>query len=54
MGCLRDCFVSDRYITNAYGRDYGDVSPVQGIIYTESKKNELHVSVEVAQLERSA
>ena len=42
-----DRFVSDRYVTNAYGRDYGDVSPLKGIIYTESKKNEMHVSVDV-------
>jgi transglutaminase-like putative cysteine protease len=45
-----DRFVSDRYVTNAYGRDYGDVSPVKGIIYTESKKNELSVSVDVVPL----
>jgi transglutaminase-like putative cysteine protease len=47
-------FVSDRYVTNAYGRDYGDVSPLKGIIFTESKKNELHVSVDVVQTGRSA
>jgi transglutaminase-like putative cysteine protease len=47
-------FVSDRYITNAYGRDYGDVSPLKGIIFTESKKNELHVSVDVVRTGRSA
>ncbi|HXR21307.1 MAG TPA: transglutaminase family protein [Acidimicrobiales bacterium] len=45
-----DRFVSDRYVTNAYGRDYGDVSPVKGIIYTESKDNELSVSVDVVPL----
>ncbi len=47
-----DCFVSDRYITNAYGRDYGDVSPLKGVIYTKSKRHELRVSVDVAPLER--
>ncbi|MDQ1515534.1 MAG: hypothetical protein QOE80_1364 [Actinomycetota bacterium] len=47
-----DRFVSDRYVTTACGRDYGDVSPLKGVIYTESKKNELHVSVDVAPLER--
>jgi transglutaminase-like putative cysteine protease len=47
-----DCLVSDRYITNAYGRDYGDVSPLKGVIYTESKRHELRVSVDVAPLER--
>jgi transglutaminase-like putative cysteine protease len=43
-----DRFVSDRYVTTACGRDYGDVSPLKGVIYTESMKNELHVSVDVA------
>jgi transglutaminase-like putative cysteine protease len=47
-------FVSDRYVTNAYGRDYGDVSPLKGIIFTESKKNELRVSVDVVRTGRSA
>jgi transglutaminase-like putative cysteine protease len=48
-----DRFISDRYITNAYGRDYSDVSPLKGVIYTESKMNELHVSVDVAPVEGS-
>ena len=48
-----DRFVSDRYVTNAYGRDYGDVSPLKGVIYTESTRNEMHVSVDVLPLERS-
>ncbi len=46
-----DRLVSDRYVTNAYGRDYGDVSPLKGVIYTESKRSELHVSVDVAPVE---
>ena len=44
-------FVSDRYVTNAFGRDYGDVSPLKGVIYTESTKNELKVSVDVVPLD---
>ncbi len=44
-------FVSDRYVTNAFGRDYGDVSPLKGVIYTESRDNELQVSVDVVPLE---
>ena len=48
-----DRFVSDRYVTNAYGRDFGDVSPLKGVIYTESTTNEMHVSVDVLPLERS-
>lgn len=47
-----DRFVSDRYVTNAVGRDYGDVSPLKGVIYTESTRSELHVSVDVAPVER--
>lgn len=48
-----DRFVSDRYVITACGRDYGDVSPLKGVIYTESKRNELHVSVDVAPLEEA-
>lgn len=46
-----DQFVSDRYVTNAFGRDYSDVSPLKGVLYTESKRSELHVSVDVATVE---
>jgi transglutaminase-like putative cysteine protease len=48
-----DRFVSNRYVTTACGRDYGDVSPVKGVIYTDSTKNELLVSVDVIPLGRS-
>jgi transglutaminase-like putative cysteine protease len=48
-----DRFVDDRYVITACGRDYSDVSPLKGVIYTESTTNELHVSVDVAPLERS-
>lgn len=41
-------WANDRYITVAWGRDYGDVSPVKGIIYTKAKKSTLRVSVDVA------
>lgn len=44
-------FVSNRYVVTAFGRDYGDVSPLTGVIYTDSMKNELHVSVDVAPLD---
>lgn len=46
-----DQLVSNRYVVTAFGRDYGDVSPLTGVIYTDSKKNELHVSVDVAPLD---
>ena len=46
-----DQFVTDRYVTTAWGRDYRDVSPVKGVIYTESKKDEMEVSVDVARID---
>ncbi|MCC2033146.1 transglutaminase family protein [Microbacterium allomyrinae] len=46
-----DQWANDRYVTVAWGRDYGDVSPVKGIIYTKAKKSTLRVSVDVAPLE---
>ncbi|MBJ7359743.1 transglutaminase family protein [Nocardioides sp.] len=38
----------DRYVTVAWGRDYADVPPVKGVIFTEAKKSTLLVSVDVA------
>jgi len=46
-----DQWANDRYITVAWGRDYGDVSPVKGIIFTEAKKSTLRVQVDVAPIE---
>jgi transglutaminase-like putative cysteine protease len=40
--------VNDRYITAAWGRDYRDVPPIKGVIYTDGTKHELEVSVDVA------
>ncbi|GAA2000265.1 transglutaminase family protein [Microbacterium ulmi] len=44
-------WANDRYVTVAWGRDYGDVSPVKGIIFTKAKKSTLRVSVDVAPVE---
>ncbi len=49
-----DQWAGDRYITVAWGRDYGDVAPVKGIIYTKAKKSTLRVSVDVAPFEAAA
>jgi transglutaminase-like putative cysteine protease len=49
-----DRFVSDHYVTNAVGRDYGDVSPLKGVIFTESMKNELHVSVDMTPVDATS
>ena len=37
-----------RYVTAARGRDYSDVPPLRGIIFTDAKKSTLTVSVDVA------
>ncbi|MEZ5374962.1 MAG: transglutaminase family protein [Acidimicrobiales bacterium] len=42
-----DQFVDERYVTTGWGRDYGDVPPLKGVIYSESSKTRLSVSVDV-------
>ena len=49
-----DQFVGDRYVTTAWGRDYRDVSPVKGVIYTESTSDGMEVSVDVLRLDDPA
>jgi transglutaminase-like putative cysteine protease len=46
-----DQFVNDRYVTTAIGRDYGDVPPMNGVIYTVGKTEKLDVAVDVVALE---
>ena len=36
-----DKLAGPRYGTTAYGRDYADIPPLKGVIYTNAKKNEL-------------
>ena len=43
-----DQWANDRYVTVAWGRDYGDVPPVKGVIFTEAKKSTLRVAVDVS------
>lgn len=43
-----DTWVDDRYVTVAWGRDYADVPPVKGVIFTEATTSTLAVSVDVA------
>ncbi|KAF0836733.1 transglutaminase family protein [Nocardia caishijiensis] len=38
----------ERYTTLAWGRDYQDVAPLRGIIYTEAATSTIDVSVDVA------
>lgn len=43
-----NCFVGSRHICTAWGRDYADVSPVKGVIFTDAKSNTMTVSVDVS------
>ena len=43
-----DQFIDERYITVGWGRDYADVPPLRGIIYTDSEYSVIDVSVDVA------
>ncbi len=45
-----DQFVNGRYVTTAVGRDYNDVPPMQGVIYTDGKTQKLDVEVDVTAL----
>ncbi|RLV47926.1 transglutaminase family protein [Nocardioides mangrovicus] len=42
-----DQWVADRHVTVAWGRDYADVPPVKGVIFTEAKKSTMTVAVDV-------
>jgi transglutaminase-like putative cysteine protease len=43
-----DQMVDERYIVVGYGRDYADVPPLRGIIYTDSESSAIDVAVDVA------
>jgi transglutaminase-like putative cysteine protease len=38
----------ESHATVAWGRDYGDVAPVRGVIFTDAKKSHMKVSVDMA------
>jgi transglutaminase-like putative cysteine protease len=40
----------DRHLTVAWGRDYGDVTPLRGVVVGPAARQELTVSVDVARL----
>ncbi len=46
-----DQFTNDRYVITAFGRDYADVPPLNGVIYTEGKTQSLKVAVDVVALD---
>ncbi len=43
-----DQMVDERYISVGFGRDYADVPPLRGIIYTDSDSSVIEVAVDVA------
>jgi transglutaminase-like putative cysteine protease len=49
-----DQFANDRYVTVAWGRDYSDVPPLKGVIFTEGVRQELAVRVDVVRIASDA
>jgi transglutaminase-like putative cysteine protease len=49
-----DQFVNDRYLVTAWGRDYSDVPPLKGVIFTEGTGHELEVTVDVVPVDGTA
>jgi transglutaminase-like putative cysteine protease len=47
VDATNDQLSNSRYIVTAYGRDYSDVPPLSGVIYTEGKTESLRVMVDV-------
>jgi transglutaminase-like putative cysteine protease len=45
--------VDDRYVTAAWGRDYADIPPLKGVIFTKGLEHELDVVVDVVRLDDS-
>lgn len=48
-----DVRVGERHVTVAWGRDYGDVPPLKGVIVTEAESSRLEVAVDVEPLDVS-
>ena len=45
-----DQFVDNRYVVLGWGRDYRDVSPLRGIVFTEGRGSSLKVGVDLMEL----
>jgi transglutaminase-like putative cysteine protease len=45
-----DRLVDDEYVVTAWGRDYSDVPPLKGVIFTESTRSTLTVAVDVTRI----
>ena len=48
MDPTNDQLADERHITLAWGRDYRDVPPLRGVIFTEARESRMSVSVDVA------
>lgn len=46
-----DKLVDERHVTVAWGRDYDDVPPLRGVIYTDATKSQIEVSVDVCPID---
>jgi transglutaminase-like putative cysteine protease len=46
-----DQMIDERYIVVGWGRDYADIPPLRGIIYTDSERSVIDVSVDVSPFE---
>ncbi|HYP45174.1 MAG TPA: transglutaminase family protein [Propionibacteriaceae bacterium] len=49
-----DRLADESHATVAWGRDYADVTPVKGVIFTESKSSVMKVSVDMAPAEETS
>jgi transglutaminase-like putative cysteine protease len=43
-------WVDERYVVAAHGRDYADVTPIKGVIFTDSTESTLQVQVDLTRL----
>ena len=46
-----DCVADSRYVVTSWGRDYSDVAPLKGVIFTEGATASLQVNVDVTRLD---
>ena len=46
-----DQFADSRYLVTAWGRDFRDVSPLKGVVFTEAASSALEVGVDVVRLD---
>ncbi len=46
-----DCFADSRYVVLGWGRDYADLPPLRGVIFTEGSQSTLEVEVDLTPVE---